>query len=216
MNANFGNYNYTPSEVNNSQDYIYSETQSDPNIDFSTIHSLSDLPHKLIKQPNTNEFYIPFKEGRWILLLAIVISGGFFATLICILIYATEIESVWGLYLGIGLTGFIFVISIMGFISNYISLNIYLEQNSIRLLYTWNFSCFHSTTILRREDVKRFDTETKKFNTTIIYFDKNDKRNALVELEFFGDEGRYLAYVLNGHLGINMNINQGYSSYNNI
>ena len=216
MYANNGNTNYTSTQADNSQDYIYAETQSDPNIDFRTIRSLADLPHKHIKQPNANEFYISFKEGRWYILLALLVSGFFAASLTYIQINYPDEESKWGMYFGIGFTGFIFVISTIGFIVNPISLNIFLEQSSVRLVDTWNLSCCHSTTIIRSEDIKRFDTELKKEITSIIYFDRNDKRKSIADLNFFGDEARYLVYVLNNHLGINMNINQGYSSYNNL
>ena len=88
-----GKYNYIQNETNsqnfenfqntqNSNNYIYSPNQCNPYIDYNNIKSLADIPHKLIKQLSSNEFYIPFKRYRWLPLLFLLVSGGFCAGLI--------------------------------------------------------------------------------------------------------------------------------------
>ena len=213
--ANYGNNNYIPQEVQNNiyQDYIYSPTQSDPNLDFSTIKSIADIPHKVIKQPSPNEFYIPYNEPRWPLLLVLLVSGGFCSGLICVQIYYDDPDkSVIGIYIGIALTGFIFIMGLYGNITNHISMNIFLEDNSIRIVNTWNCCCFHSTTFIRSGEIRRFDIEEI---TKVVYFDNNEKKTYFLNLNFFGDEARYLVYVLNNHLNLqvpNTYASPGYTS----
>ena len=220
-----GKYNYIQNETNsqnfenfqntqNSNNYIYSPNQCNPYIDYNTIKSLADIPHKLIKQLSSNEFYIPFKRYRWLPLLFLLVSGGFCGGLICIQIFEpnNENKNEGGIYFGIFFAGFMFIIVLIAFIINHISLNIILEENSIRLIYTWNFSCFHSTKIIRSGDVLRFAIELSQTNKpeTIVYFDRDEDRKILISLKFFGDEASYLVYVLNNHLETMLN-----NPYNN-
>ena len=208
---NFENFQNTQ----NSNNYIYSPNQCNPYIDYNNIKSLADIPHKLIKQLSPNEFYISFKKQyRWLPLLSLLVIGGFCAGLICIQIFDDDSDSknAPGIYIGIFITGFLFIFVLIAFIINHISLNIILEENSIRFIYTWNFSCFHSTKIIRRGDILRFAIELSLRNKkeTIIYFDAAEDRKILISLKFFGDEANYLVYILNNHLQTMLN-----NAYNN-
>ena len=191
-----GNNNYIPSQMNNekSQNLISPKTKTD----FNNIQSLNDLLHKYILQPNSNEFYIKYDSSeRWLWCVPFLIGGLIFGFMLSALI--TGIEDSGILYFFIIIPGFVFFGSIFGFFTQRISLNIFLEEKSIRLVYTLNCCSCHENIEIRNGDVKEFFLEGNN-TIKIKYFDIKKIDKIIVSMNFYEDEGHYLVYVLNNHL----------------
>ena len=215
MATDFDNNYYAPDEVKdyNSENYANTPNQTGaPNISIQNAQSLNDIPHKYIKQINSNEFYINYKTNRWPICLFILVSAGFIAILIIVLLYAPdEDKSEGGIYFGIGFCGLFFIFGISGFICDTASFTFYLEQDSIRIKIIRNCCCLQKNTILRRGDIQLFDVELFERRNikskSIFYINKDGEKKYLIGLDFFGDEAGYLVYVLNRHMGIEMSTN---------
>ena len=204
MATDFENNYYTPKEMKgyNSQNYAYTQNQPDaPNISTQNPQSLNDIPHKLIKQKNSNEFYIKYNPKKWLICLFPFFSGGFIVMLIIILLYYSDNNSSKiGIITSICFCGFIFCLSIYGFISEPDTITFYLEQDSIRIKIILNCCCLRKNTILKHGDIQRFDLEL--YPKTIFYINNEGEKKNLISLDFYGDEAEYLVNVLNKHLGI--------------
>ena len=204
MATDFENNYYTKEGVKgyNSQNYAYTLNQSDaPSISIQNAKSLDDIPHKLIKQKNSNEFYIKYNPKKWLICLFPIVSGGFIAMLIILLLYASDdISSKIGIGFGLCICGFIFCLTIYGFISEPDTITFYLEQDSIRIKIILNCCCLRKNTILRQGDIQKFDLEL--YPKTILYINNEGEKKNLISLDFYGDEAAYLVNALNRHLGI--------------
>ena len=74
------------------------------NVSIENVKSLNEIPHKFIKQINSNQFYIKNNTNIWPFCLIILVSGGISAMLILALLYGSdENKSVGGLIFGIAL-----------------------------------------------------------------------------------------------------------------
>ena len=208
MATDFENNYYIPEEVKayNSQNYAYTPNQPGaPGVSIQNAQSLNDIPHKYIKQINSNEFYINYKTNRWPICLFILVSGGFIAILIIGLLYAPdENKSVGGIIFGLVFCGFLFTLGVYGFVFDPASLTFYLEQDSIRIKIIRNCCCLKKNTILRRCDIQRFDIKlSENFKPkSIFYIDKDGEIKYLISLDFYGNEAAYLVNILNNHIDI--------------
>ena len=212
MSTNLENNYYTPEEEKGyyCKNYDYTPNQPGaPCISFQNAQSLNDIPHKWISQKNSNEFYMKYNTKRWRICLFTLVSAGFIVILIIILLYVPDEEnnkgSLGGIIFSICFCGFIFCLSIYGFITEPESLTFYLEQDSIRMKIILGCSCLQKNTILKPEDIQRFDIEYHP--KSIFYINKFGKKKYLIDLDFFGDEGEYLVNVLNKHMGIEISDN---------
>ena len=188
MSTDEGNNNYTSNQnPENSQNLTAPQ-----NSDFSNIN---DLKIKYIEQPNPNELYIQINDCRWMMFLGIL-----FASLVlgvCIYLILTEKDDVFLVYIYLFTPCYVIIGNIISFFLHKVSLHIFLQENSIRLLYTLNCGC-HKTIIINNGDVKEFVMENNKI-ITMIYLD-NKKKDEIITSNFYGDEGNYLIYVLNNHV----------------
>ena len=208
MATDFENNYYTPEEMKgyNSQNYAYNQNQPGaPSLSVQNAKSLSDIPHKFIKQINSNEFYINYKNNIWPICLFILVSGSFIAILIIALLYAPdENKSEGGIIFGIVFCGFLFSLGVYGFTFDPASLTFYLEQDHIRIKTIRNCCCLKKNTILRRGDVQRFGIEVhERFKSkSILYINNAMDKKYLIGLDFYGEEAEFFVKVLNQHMGI--------------
>ena len=202
MTSNWGDPILIQDEVKN----------NNPN-DFSNIQNIADIPHKAIKQPNPNEFIIKKKIYWSIVIIMPLLSCIIIAGIICLYLFDIiqgEYREI-GVFIAIAFLGFIFIMGLYGFFCQIINVKILLEDYSIRVVRTLICCCFNKTNIIKSEDVKKFDLEYFERNslsfTSIIYIDQNENRKTLVSSNFFGNEAKYLVYVLNKHFNITKNEN---------
>ena len=101
------NYNKLPDEVKINDNM---NIQTNQNQNFDKIKNISELPHKYITQPKSNEFFILTNklEGICTIVISLLISTGFLAATICIRIFATDYD--FGIYIGIVFTSFLFLL----------------------------------------------------------------------------------------------------------
>lgn len=211
MATDFGNNYFTSEKMKdyNSQDFVHPKEPDAPNIS-QNVKSLNDIPHKMIKQINPNEFYIKEKSIWQVFLIVILTTGGFIAILILALLYVPDEDKDEGLIIfTICFLGIFCIFGIFGlfFVPN--SFTFYLEQDRIRIKTILNCRCLYKNTILRRGEIQRFDIQFFERNNSksIFYINKFGQKKIVVILEFHGDEASYFVDVLNKHLGIEMSNN---------
>ena len=216
MATDFENNYYTPETPEgvkgyNSQNYDYTPNEPEaPSISIQNVQSLNDIPHKWIKQKNSNEFYMKYNTKKWRICLFTFVSAGFIAIIIIFVFYSPDDEnrstgSLVGGIFAIGICGLIFCLSIYGFITEQDSLTFYLEQDSIRIKIILGCCCLQKNTILKRDDIQRFDIGF--YPKSIYYINSFGENKNLITLDFFGNEASYLVNVLNKHLGIEISNN---------
>ena len=165
--------------------------------DFNNIKSLNDIIHKYIQQTNSNEFYIKYDSSdRWAMCIPIIIGGLMFSIILSVLILGIDDSAM--LYFAIFIPGLAFFCGTISFFIQRISLNIFLEENSIRLVYTLNCYC-RKTLEIKNEEIREFILEGNNV-IKMKYFDSTKKDEIIASRNFYGDEGSYLVYVLNNHL----------------
>ena len=203
--------NLIPDEVKNYNAQTNFEVASNfnSNTDFEkykNVTNISEVPHKHLIQSNPNEFQ--YKKNKKIILhalLFILVSGGVLAGLICILIYKSDDEdtNVGGVYIGIALSGFIFITVTLAFFCSALKVKIILEQNCIKIVSIIYFCCLPKKSILKHKEIVRFDVEISERNKSqisIIYYDIELKKKYFETMDFCVEEAEFLAYVLNNHL----------------
>ena len=181
----------------------YLNQNNENNKEIQNIQSLNDIPHKFIKQINSNEFYIKKEINRWPLKLLLLVSGTFLSLFIIILIKKGLKENInFGFIFGFSLTAFIFCFGIYALIFDIDSLTFYLEQDKIRIKIIHNCCCIKNNIILKHGDFQRF--EIKLFENSksqsIFYINNVGKKEYLISLDFYGDEASYLVNVLNNYI----------------
>ena len=210
------NYNKLPDEVKNNDNI---NIQTNQNQNFDKIKNISELPHKYITQPKSNEFFILINGLKDICmsLFVLLISGGFLAGLICIRIFTTDYNP-FGLYIGLGLMGFMFLVglisiifSIYNFFLSEKGIKITLDVDGIKMINVYRCPCRHSKQILETGEIKRFDVKIDLIQNdeeiqkliSIIYYDYNNNEKLLAKKYFDENEANYLIYILNNYLQSN-------------
>ena len=183
-----------------------------PKTDFTNIKSLNDLLHKYILQPNSNEFYIKFDSSdRWVMCMPIAVGGLIFGTMLSLLIRGSEDSGI--IYCFIFIPGLAFFGGIIGFFLQRISVNIFLEEKCIRLVYT--LSCFcRKTNVIKNGLVREFSLEGNIIKMK--YCNIRIRDDIIGSRNFYEDEGHYLVYVLNNHLKKMSNNTSGETLYSNL
>ena len=189
-------FNIFKSAISNVQ---YLNQNNENNIEIQNIQSLNDIPHKLIKQINSNEFYIKNETNIGFLCLLLLVSGAFLFFFIIILI---KKNINFGAIFGFTFSAFLFCASIIALIYDIKSLTFYLEQDKIRIKFIYNCCCIKNNIVLRHGDFQRF--EIKLFENSksqsIFYINNEGKKKYLIGLNFYGDEALYLVNVLNNYI----------------
>ncbi len=186
----------------------YLNQNNENNIEIQNIQSLNDIPHKLIKQINSNEFYIKNETNKGDLCLVILVGGAFLSFFIYVLIKSGLKECInLGFIFGFIFSAFFFCLGIYGLIYDIKSLTFYLEQDKIRIKFIYNCCCIKDNIILKHGDFQRFGIkllENSK-SQSIFYINNEGKKKNLITLNFYGDEASYLVNVLNKYINSNRN-----------
>jgi len=206
------NYNKLPDEVKINDNM---NIQTNQNQNFDKIKNISELPHKYITQPKSNEFFILTNklEGICTIVISLLISTGFLAATICIRIFATDYD--FGIYIGIVFTSFLFLLILILTIY-YIydvlkypkGIKITLDVDGIKMMKIYRCQCCRNKEILETGEIKRFDVKTEQIKNneeikkliSIIYYDYNNNEKILATKNFDENEANYLIYILNNYL----------------
>ena len=197
--ADFLSNNYNDNLINNSPNY--------QNKDFENIHSIADLPHRIITQPKENEFSI-FLSGwkdTWMSLSISAVFGAPGVGLIFYLIFSSSSKKEWA-YTWI-VVSFLFCamclfFTIFGTVQTFKKMKIILDVDGLKIIKIYLCPCRHYLQIITT-GITRFEMSFDTKNASLIsinYYDNYGKKEILVTLDFFEDEARYLVYILNKYL----------------
>ena len=212
------NYNKLPDEVKNNDNI---NIQTNQNQNFDKIKNISELPHKYITQPKSNEFFILINGLKefCMSLFILLISLCFLAAIICISLFSTDCDPI-GRYIGLAFASFFFVLLlianlslIFNFFQSPKGIKITLDVDGIKMIEIYRCPC-HNKQISETGEIKRFDVktdiikndeETKKSikSISIIYYDHNNNEKLLAKENFDENEANYLIYILNNYLQSN-------------
>ena len=209
------NYNKLPDEVKNNDNI---NIQTNQNQNFDKIKNISELPHKYITQPKSNEFFILINGLKvfCMSLFILLITLCFLAGIICICLFATDYEPI-GRYIGLAFASFLFLLFLLaniGLIHDFFQspkgIKITLDVDGIKMIKIYRCPC-HNKQISETGEIKRFDVKTDLIKNdevitkliSIIYYDYNNNEKLLVKKYFDENEANYLIYILNNYLQSN-------------
>ena len=184
----------------------YLNQNNENNIEIQNIQSLNDIPHKFIKQINSNEFYIKNKTNIGFLCLLLLISGSALSVFIIVLIKNGLKKNInFGFILAFFIVVIFFCAVIYALIFGIDSLTFYLEQDRIKIKIIHNCCCIKNNIILKHGDFQRFEIKLFEIfkSQSIFYINNVGKKKYLINLDFYGDEASYLVNVLNKYINSN-------------
>ena len=186
--------------INATSNVQYLNQTDEDSMEIQNVQNLNDIPHKLIKQINSNEFYIKNITNKCFSFSLILGSAVFLSFFIIALLKFLH----GGIIFGICLTGYIFCYSIYCLIFEIDSLTFYLEQDHIRIKINRNCCCLQKNIILKHGDIQRFDIKLNEYSESqsIFYINNLGKKKYLICLDFYGNEATYLINVLNKYMMI--------------
>ena len=211
------NYNKLPNEIKINDNI---NIQTNQNQNFDKIKNISELPHKYITQPKSNEFFILTNNGLkgiCLLLLILLIPLCILAAMICISLFDIDYDPI-GRYIGIVFASFwillflIFNIRVfLDFFQYPKGIKITLDVDGIKMIEIYRCPCRHKKGISETGEIKRFDVKTDLIKNdevitkliSIIYYDYNNNEKILATKNFDENEANYLIYILNNYLQSN-------------
>ena len=197
--ADFLSNNYNDNLINNSPNY--------QNKNFENIHSIADLPHRIITQPKENEFSIFLSncEYTWIGLSISAVFGAPGLGLIFYLIFSSSSKK--EIFITWIVASFLFCamclfFTIYALVITFKKMKIILDVDGLKIIKIYLCPCRHDLQIITT-GITRFEMSFDTKNASLIsinYYDNYGKTETLVTRRFFEDEARYLVYILNKYL----------------
>ena len=144
-----------------------------------------------IKQPNSNEFIIKCNNLFWGISAGLLISSGFLAGLICILIFDdSKNQNTGGIIFGICFSGFLACINLFGFLLIPLREKVILTENYIQIKSYRILCCFNSDKVYEYININSFQVDTQESSDkkgkdyNIVYLDIYNKKNRLFDHNF--------------------------------
>jgi hypothetical protein len=180
---------------------------------YKNITNVSQLSNYYIKQPNSNEFIIKCNNLFWGISAGLLISSGFLAGLICILIFDdSKNQNTGGIIFGICFSGFLACINLFGFLLIPLREKVILTENYIQIKSYRILCCFNSDKVYEYININSFQVDTQESSDkkgkdyNIVYLDIYNKKNRLFDHNFELEEAEYFVYVVNGFINKKKNM----------